>query len=112
MEPATCTSAQVKRLSRRAYETTKAETSIEDRVCDIRQDNILSSSGVVSQMPGLTMSSDLPGTETTEGRKHTNGTECYETENSDLGSVTRQSVHVSDQDIPESMDCCSAWLLL
>lgn len=28
---------------------------------------------------------DLPGTETTNGREHTDRTECYETEDGDLG---------------------------
>jgi len=33
------------------YETTKAETGIENRVCDIGQDDILGSSDFISQIP-------------------------------------------------------------
>ena len=65
------------------YETTKAETGIKNRICDIGQDDVLSSSASISQsLTGLRIY--LPGTETTEGREHTHRTECNETENSDL----------------------------
>ena len=70
-------------IEERTYETTKAETGIEYRVCDIGQDDILGSSDFISQGP-TGVECNLPGTETTEGRKHTHRTEGNETENGDL----------------------------
>jgi hypothetical protein len=65
------------------YETTEAETSIEDRVGDIRQDDILSSSSQMSNVLKA-WSYNLPCTKTTNGREHTNRAEGHETQDSDL----------------------------